>query len=207
MAYYVGDIPAEDLVIEPAHGQGDLVDLDEFTANLTETELIDPHGELIVAEFTPTFDTDLVLLEWPDTSVFDAPGVWTLRITLVGPHARVRLRPVHLVAQDDTGGWYTVDTARNDWQDAPDDDARLWTLLDLARQQVLAFAPTLADDVPIPTNYRAGQLQQARNTWNAGRVNPSSGDLGDGTFTLTVHPLDWHVEQILRPKKGVPRVG
>lgn len=206
MTYYIGDIPGEDLVIEPARGQ-DLLTLDDYTAGDTEVELRDPNGELVLADFTPTFDEDLVLLEWPTTSVLDNAGTWTLHITLVGPTARARLRPVYLVVQDPSDGWYTVDDARDDWPDAPASDARVAQLLDLAKLQVLDFAPALPVAAPPPVNYRAGQLQQARNIWNAGRANPSTGDFGQDGFTLTVHPLDWHVEQLLRPKKGVPNVG
>lgn len=42
--------------------------------------------------------------------------------------------------------------------------------------------------------------------WNAGIVSPG-GEFGEGEFTMSTHPLDWHVKQLLRPKRAVPVVG
>ena len=58
----------------------------------------------------------------------------------------------------------------------------------------------------IPTRYALAQLMQAKNMWNAGRVD-ASGGIGDGgDFVIRPVPLDWHVKQLLRPKRGAPRV-
>ncbi|MEX1079808.1 MAG: hypothetical protein WED09_11945 [Homoserinimonas sp.] len=107
--------------------------------------------------------------------------------------------------------WHDIETARDEWVDAPLDDDALTTLLAVAKQQVLAYAPTLpAVDPPvepeeIPDNYRYGQLEQAKNLWNAGRVD-AGGGVGDDTFVVRPHPLDWIIKQILRPRRAVPRV-
>lgn len=105
--------------------------------------------------------------------------------------------------------WHTIETARDEWDDAPLNDDVLTELLAVAQQQVIAYAPTLpVADPPtteVPTNYRFGQLRQAQNLWTAGQVD-SSGGLGEGEFVVRPHPLDWIIKQILRPRRAVPRV-
>ncbi|WP_449279628.1 hypothetical protein [Leucobacter sp. GX0328] len=109
--------------------------------------------------------------------------------------------------------WHDVESAAHAWDDAPDDDERLGELLEVARGQVVAYSPhkkadpaVAADSTEVPVAYRLAQLRQAQNLWAAGSVSPDGG-LGDGeSFTLTPHPLDWHVKQIIRPRGGRPRV-
>lgn len=208
MAYYVGDIPAEDIVIDPARGE-EPIDLAPFDEGETEVTLRDFAGDVVDADFLPTFDDERVVIEWPADSPFESAGLYALVVTLVGDGARVRLAPVYFVVQDDTTGWHTVDSARDEWTvgEATVDDRRLWQLLELARQQVIAYAPALAEGVAVPVNYRAGQLMQAQNLYNAGVVDPASGADGSGEeFALRPYPLDWMVQQVLRPKRAVPVV-
>lgn len=113
-----------------------------------------------------------------------------------------------------TTTWWTVDEAKGSWVGAPaDDDLEL--LLDVAKAEIIAYAPALdPDDVVtvtpdegdpyevqvIPAGYRWAQLAHARNIWNAAKVNPSGGFGADGeTFALTPFPLDWAIKQRLRP--------
>lgn len=205
-SYYAGDIPAEPIVVEPARGiDQDPIDLTDFTELDTIAQLRNFDGELIDLDFTVTFDEGRILLEWPtDATPFPAPGAYQLNITLVGPDARERLAPVYYVAQDDSDGWHTLDSVRAEWEDASViPDIRLHALLEVARQQVTAFAPALAAGARPPLNYREAQKLQARNIVNAGRA---TGD-GEGEFTLAPHPLDWHIEQMLRPKNPRRVVG
>lgn len=127
-----------------------------------------------------------------------------------------------------TTGWHTLDTARDQWRDAPSDDDTLQQLLDVARHQVTAYAPTYTGEpgtstlaapdpttgalqpvtaATVPADYRLAQLMQARNIWNAGRVDPASGGLGDDSFIMRPFPLDWMVKQIIRPKRALPWIG
>lgn len=106
--------------------------------------------------------------------------------------------------------WHDLESARDQWIDAPLDDDVLGELLEVAREQVIAYAPTLptpAEDAPLslPVSYRRAQLQQARNLWNAAAVN-GDGQTGSGDFVFQPRPLDWHIRQLLRPRKGAPRV-
>lgn len=96
------------------------------------------------------------------------------------------------------------------WADADNlNDDMLDALLDVAREQVIAYAPALAADVAadaIPSRYVFGQLRQAQNLFAASAVN-AGGQIGDGgEFVITPRPLDWHVKGILRPARGRPRV-
>jgi hypothetical protein len=100
-------------------------------------------------------------------------------------------------------GWHTLDTARDQWVDAPYQDEILSDLLAIAQEQCLAYAPGASGTAPTEPHYRVAQLMQARNIWNASKVSPS-GDLGDGTYVISPKPLDWMIKQLLRPKRAVP---
>jgi len=205
MAYYVGDIPVEDLVIEPAQN-GEPLDLTPF--NLVTAVLRDPERQPVPEEFFAAIDGEEIVVEWPDSTPFAADGLYELELTL--EHStlpqRLRLAPVRIVAQGDNG-WHTVDSARDGWDDAPDADADLYELLELAKEAVIEYAPVLAEGEYPPLRYRKGQRMHAENIWNACRVNPASGGDGDGTFVLRPFPLDWQVKQMLRPKRAVPVIG
>jgi hypothetical protein len=209
MAYYVGDIPSEVIVIEPARGE-EFIPLTGFTVGSTIVQLRTFDGDLVPATFGVTFDTDdadeidKVKLTWPTAAtVLAEAGIHTIAVTLVGATKRERLAPVPVVVQTEDG-WHTVDTARLEWSDATGiDDVRLYTLLELARAQCTEYAPALPANTRPPINYRQAQLMQARNLINAGRAEGE----GEGDFVLRPFPLDWMVKQTLRPKSGVPVVG
>lgn len=109
--------------------------------------------------------------------------------------------------------WHTPESASAQWDDAPLDEGDLAELLEVARVQVVTYSPHKKDDpavapesATVPVTYRLAQLRQAQNIWTAGAVDPAGG-IGDGeSFTITPHPLDWHVKQIIRPKGGRPSV-
>lgn len=208
MGYYVGDVPAQPLVIEPARNE-EPVDLEPFSQ--ADAQLYDPDGGLVLtAGFLATIEDEVIVVEWPESSPFDEAGIYELRVVLTNPTTEVRERiaPVRLVADlDDGGGWHTLDTARDDWRDAPGFDAWLYECLWVARNDVIAFAPKLAEGQRPPLNYRRAQIMQARNLWNAGKVDPSSGGIGEDTFVLRPFPLDWTIKQTLRPKRAVPTAG
>lgn len=112
--------------------------------------------------------------------------------------------------------WYTVTTPEQAdrlvaaWQDAPIHKEELCaSLLEVARGQVVAYAPEPAEDddyeTAPPTRFVYGQLQQAVNLWNAGRVT-GSGEVGVDQFTFTPRPLDKTIRAIIRPVDGKPHV-
>lgn len=105
--------------------------------------------------------------------------------------------------------WYTVEEAQEEWPD-PSSGALL-EMLDVAKAQVLAYAPSrivadIAATGEVPDNYRLAQFRQAKNLWRADSAN-SQGDMSEGEFSYTPHPLDWHVKQLIRPRRGRPSVG
>lgn len=107
--------------------------------------------------------------------------------------------------------WYTAAPEQTErllgaWPDAPIEDVETCGfLLETAQDQVLDYAPVLADGATIPNRWVYAQLKQAENLWNAGRVS-GSGDVGVEQFTYTPRPLDKTIKNIIRPQKGRPRV-
>ncbi|HEU5223930.1 MAG TPA: hypothetical protein VFU07_09680 [Candidatus Lumbricidophila sp.] len=100
------------------------------------------------------------------------------------------------------------------WVDAPTGNLEtLDMLLEVARDQVWAYAPESTDDdgapvdVPaeVPARLVLAQLSQVKNLWNAGRVN-SDGDTGDGGYSFTPRPLDKVVRGMIRHTVGAPDV-
>lgn len=103
--------------------------------------------------------------------------------------------------------WHTVESIRERWADAPYEDDYVEEVLEVAKVQVLAYAPALAEGATdIPVSYRMAQHLQARNIWT-GAVNNGDGGVGPEGFMIQPKPLDWHVMQLLRPRRGVPNVG
>lgn len=113
--------------------------------------------------------------------------------------------------------WHTTETAAAEWSDAVGvgDDDVLEELLEVAKEQVMAYAfksdreayeaATESEPYDVPLRLRRAQLRQAENMWNAARVD-SAGEIGEGSFVSSPHPLDWHIKQLIRPRRAVPRV-
>lgn len=108
--------------------------------------------------------------------------------------------------------WYSVTDADAQtrllaaWGDAPIENLELTGLiLETAQEQVVSYAPALADDAPIPNRWVYAQLKQAENLWNAGRVS-GNGEVGVEQFTFTPRPLDKTIRGIIRPIDGKPHV-
>lgn len=107
--------------------------------------------------------------------------------------------------------WYDLDTIRVAWPDAEMvDDDTLGDILSASQEAVLSYAPSILDEdgelpAEIPESYRHAQLLQSRNIWNSSYASPS-GDLDNGSFSLSTFPLDWQVRQLLRPKRGIPSI-
>lgn len=215
--YWQGDRPLSALVLVPTRAGegGGQVPIDLSAWQAAEVSLVMPSGGTVTVPADlgdGTISVDLSGDPFPEA------GLYLLRIALVRPAevgaaegapataaARERLDAVPLVVHADDG-WHTLPSARDEWRDAARiADRRLWVLLDIARTQVTDYAPALADGQLPPIAYREAQLMQARNLWNASRVDPSGGE-GEGSFALTPFPLDWTIKQLLRPKRARPVV-
>ncbi len=110
--------------------------------------------------------------------------------------------------------WYTCpegDAAAQDrllaaWRDAPIENLEVCQMiLDAAKDQVIAYAPRLDPDAPLPSRYVYAQLQQAKNLLVAGTVS-RGGENGDGEFTYEPRPLDKAIKNLIRPVDGKPHV-
>jgi hypothetical protein len=199
MAFYIDDVPAEPFLIDLLP---ETIVPAQFTA--ASAVIIDPAGVSTATTATITVD-GLIEVDWPAVSVFTVEGIYRLRVTLTSATASQRLPDVRIVAQDPDSEWHTLDSIREDWPDGETiSDAMLWTLLEIVRQQIAEFGTTLTGTAALDaTNY--AQRVQVRNTWNAAKVSPA-GEFGGDEFVIRPFPLDWHVKQILRPKRGVPVV-
>ncbi|WP_025159362.1 hypothetical protein [Leifsonia aquatica] len=111
-----------------------------------------------------------------------------------------------------TSSWLTCDTSEATdrllglWPDAPVENLELTgMLLDVAQEQVLAFAPAAPDGADWtsapPARFVLAQRQQAQNLWNAGRATP---EVGPEEFSFTPRPLDKTIRTIIRPIDGKP---
>jgi hypothetical protein len=111
--------------------------------------------------------------------------------------------------------WHTVESARDQWVDAPtddgaDEDATLTELLSAAKAAVLAYAPVFEgltvvdgyivnDPDAVPDSYRLAQLREARNQWIDSRQRAGYLDNNGEIQSLF---LPWH--GLVRPKQGKP---
>lgn len=204
-AFRVGDIPANPtvLVLDP--------DLDVTGYNAVSAVLTDPTGATVVltgATFTlgVAEGVNVITVAWGTPTRFTVPGLYQLALALTNTGKTLGLPNVPVIVEKEDG-WLTISSIRRLWRDAPDDDEDVFELLEVSKAAVVAFAPVLADTDPVPANYRKGQRMQARNVWNASKVDPSNGSLGDDTFVIRPVPLDWQVKQVLRPKPALPWVG
>jgi len=113
------------------------------------------------------------------------------------------------------GSWLTPSDLSDEWADVGRIDfPMLKRFLDVARDQVIAYAPRRFRqqveehgilDVDVPESYALAQFRQAQNLYRAS-VADTDGQIGDEGFAITVYPLDWHVKNLIRPRRGAPSV-
>lgn len=105
--------------------------------------------------------------------------------------------------------WATKELARAHWRDAVDlEDDVLGLLLEVATDQVAAYAPALLAGAPVPPRYALATIFQARELNAAASRGESDliGVAGDG-YALRSRPLTGAVKQLLRPQQGLPVIG
>ncbi|MFT4296526.1 MAG: hypothetical protein QM582_14050 [Micropruina sp.] len=110
----------------------------------------------------------------------------------------------------DEGSWITESTdprLRVLWPGAEDYGDGLEWPLQVAITQCATFAPALADDAPVPTNWVAAQVLQTRALVRAGVVGDGDRAGIDGGETVALFPMDWTVKNLLRPRNGRPYFG
>ncbi|WP_067197157.1 hypothetical protein [Microbacterium sp. XT11] len=89
------------------------------------------------------------------------------------------------------------------WPDVPPNEQVAATYLAAAKDACLDYAPALPEGVTeIPDGWRLAQAMQARNIYNAAHASPG-GEFDGGGYGITAHPLDWQVQQLLRPRRAM----
>lgn len=103
--------------------------------------------------------------------------------------------------------WLTPAELRNQWSQAPANDAVAQKLLDAGKKHVLALGPELADETDPPSEYTLAQGMVARKIWEQQRVNVASDDeLGTEAFTYRLgSSLRYAILDLLRPPR--PPIG
>lgn len=107
--------------------------------------------------------------------------------------------------------WHDETTARATWRDAPA-SAELLELLETSKEQCIQYATDLppteyVEPVEgISASWRMAHLLQARALQVAKRAG-NQDTLGMDGMTVSVKPMDWHVKQLLRPRRRRPGIG
>ena len=202
--FYTGDVPSSVLIVSPSLN-GEPIAL--VAADTVAVLLTDPAGDGITT-LTAAISEQTIEVSFPEATVFPDAGIYRLRVII--DHDGVGITqadPIRLVVDDSAGQWATLVLARDQWIDARNlNDPILYDLLTMSRDQVIHYAPALADGVAVPLHYRLAQIVQAKNVYNGSLVDAGSGDIGSDTFTIRPFPLDWQVKQMLRPRRGTPVV-
>jgi hypothetical protein len=103
--------------------------------------------------------------------------------------------------------WNTLAQARALWADAGAlSDETLQLLLDSANEDCFAFLDPVDGVNPtgedITSSMRLAEVYQARARYNAVKSAGDGNAVGPDGMTVTVFPLDWQVQQLLRPRRG-----
>jgi hypothetical protein len=191
VAFLVGDTP---------------VDSFEYTAPESAFEVgaevaLSVNGVTIPAEV----DSSAVTGDWTTFALPPVGAYPVFVVTTVGSRSQRTLTDT-LIVDDPDWGWHTNQSARTEDQSLPDDDAILHNLLTISREQVVAFAPRRGDG-SVPASWRQAQLMQAKNIRNASTTDPNGQWDDAGGMTIRTYPMDWVVQNLLRPKRGIPAVG
>lgn len=109
--------------------------------------------------------------------------------------------PYRFVVQAEDG-WLTLQTARDQWPDAPYDEILLHQILDTAKFQCIAYAPAIEAGKQPPINYVQAQLLQSRAIYQSVVANQND-NVGIDGFAVRVFPLDFTIRALLRPKRAI----
>jgi len=206
--FVFGPWTTEDTVTGPARvpylDDGEPADL--TPATIGAGRLTDPAG--LSGNATAELDaTNPAVIKYTlDAGAFQLAGVWQLSAQLEAAGNLFRTVPAQFVVEDAGAGWATIADARAGWRDAPANDAQLWRLLDVARRQVIEWAPAREAGTRPPSNEVTAQLTQARNVWNAVKSDPANQGIGDEGFVIRPFPMDWTVKNMIRPPSAKPVV-
>ena len=195
---YVGDRPDTPSTIFFHDETGNAALTNHF--NTLASTLYSPAGASLGALTTTVHDGHGIHVAWGTTSLFTVPGIYTLRSKFtVTNEELVSAEPLQIVIQA-LDGWLTLEQARNLWADAPLDDVLLYQILETAKAQCIAYAPTFTGVVPL--QYVQAQGLQARAIYQSVIANQQD-NVGVDGFQVRVFPLDFTIRAMLRPKRAV----
>jgi len=195
---WVGDVPTSPTRADFVDEVGNPVAVGEF--NSWAAYMLSPDMQ-ILGELDGEDHGNHLDFTWPTVTILEMSGVHTIVITffdLLG--VEVQCEPFKFVVQE-LNGWLSLEMARAQWADAPLDDIFLAQILDAAKLQCLAYAPTLAAGALVPVNYLHAQLMQARALYQSVIANQQD-NVGIEGFQVRVFPLDFTIRALLRPKKA-----
>lgn len=197
--YRVGSIPSGAVTVDVTRGGAD-ADLSVYDA--VTAELVRPSGYVDALE-AEVLGADVYVRFPRDRSLFPVRGLYRIRLTFSSTITGAREEGTGIrfpVEAED--GWHTLATAREAWgQAAPRDDVILFKLLAIAREQIEALADR--DISTVPLGCQEAQWLHARNIYNAtGTSARTDGGLAGNAPSFRPHPIDWHIVQLVNPRRG-----
>jgi hypothetical protein len=100
-----------------------------------------------------------------------------------------------------TVGWVDTEDVIERWSDAPEDDAELTELLEMAHDVCSAYAPAIATGAEVPARYGMAQLLQAKHIHARSKSGNQDG-IGPEGYAISTYPLVMEARSLLRPKRS-----
>jgi hypothetical protein len=163
--------------------------------------MLSPEGE-VLGSLTGDEHGNHLEFTWEETTLLEISGVYKIIVTFFDPlGVEIQCEPFQFVVQE-IDGWLTLEQTRSKWSDAPLDDVFLREILDTAKAQCVAYAPTLALGAQVPVTYVQAQLLQSRAIFQSVIANQQD-SVGVEGFQVRVFPLDFTIRAMLRPKRAI----
>lgn len=100
--------------------------------------------------------------------------------------------------------WATLAELQADtWRDRPASTDLCQHLLDVAQEQLEAYAPALPAGAEPPARYKRAVLLQVREVWAASTRDSGTDTIGVEGLVVRVRPLSAAVRQLLRPPSAL----
>ena len=138
----------------------------------------------------------------------DNPGGYTSRFIAPANPAWDEVAPP--TPEPEVIGWVEVDSdlIAQFWPDSVNlAPATVQHELAAAYEQLVMYAPALAEDETPPARYVQAQIMHAADLFGASRSETDVVGIGENGAAIRVRPLDATVAQLLRPRQGTPVFG
>lgn len=196
---WVGDVPQSPTRADFTDEVGNVVQISGFDS--WEAYMLSPEGE-VLGSLSGEDHGNHLEFTWEETTLLEIPGIYKIIVTFFDPlGVEIQCEPFQFVVQE-IDGWLTLEQTRSQWSDAPLDDVFLRQILDTAKAQCVAYAPTLALGAQVPATYVQAQLLQARAIFQSVIANQQD-SVGVEGFQVRVFPLDFTIRAMLRPKRAI----